>query len=81
MKISIKELSNNYLNTEGAVVVFAINIEGGYEFQKPALEFNKKTNGALLMPQIYLNFKESMAKWSNCLRRTVLLQVELFYLD
>ena len=48
MKISIKELSNNYLNTEGAVVVFAINIEGGYEFQKPALEFNKKTNGALL---------------------------------
>lgn len=47
MKINIKELSNKYLNTEGAVVVFAFNVEDGYTFQKPALLFDEKTSGAL----------------------------------
>lgn len=47
MKITIKEISGDYSNIEGAVVIFAIKTDDGYEFRPPAVQVDEKTGGAL----------------------------------
>ena len=47
MNINIQEISGDYSNIEGAVVLFALSTEDGYEFRPPAVQLDEKSNGAL----------------------------------
>lgn len=62
MKINIKELSKDYSNIEGAVVVFAASTDEGYEFRPPAVQLNEDTSGALAKAADASEFKGKLGQ-------------------
>ena len=57
MNINIKELTKDYSNIEGALVVFALNNDEGYEFRPPAAQLNEVTDGLLTKAADASDFK------------------------
>ncbi len=57
MKISFNEITNGYENIEGALVVFSLKKDEGYEFRPPAVTLNDLTKGALTTAAEASNFK------------------------
>lgn len=57
MNIKIKELTKDYSNIEGALVVFALKNDEGYEFRPPAEQLNEVTDGLLTKAADASDFK------------------------
>ncbi|MDG1709543.1 MAG: M17 family peptidase N-terminal domain-containing protein, partial [Emcibacteraceae bacterium] len=57
MKISIKEISKDFSNIEGALVIFSAQNDDGHEFRPPAIAIDEKTSGALTKAASATEFK------------------------
>ncbi|MCC3859958.1 leucyl aminopeptidase [Pseudemcibacter aquimaris] len=57
MKINFTEIDKDYANIDGAVVVFSLKNDDGYEFRPPAVDLDKATDGALTKAAEATDFK------------------------
>lgn len=57
MKINFTEIDRDYANIEGAVVIFSLKNEDGYEFRPPAEAYDELSNGALTRAAEATDFK------------------------
>ncbi|MDG1438210.1 MAG: M17 family peptidase N-terminal domain-containing protein, partial [Emcibacteraceae bacterium] len=57
MNISIKEISKDYSNIEGALVIFSVQNDDGHEFRPPAIQIDEKSGGSLTKAAKGTDFK------------------------
>ena len=62
MKITINEINGEYTNTKGALVVFSLNNDAGYEFLSPAAQLDEAMDGALKKAADTSDFKSTFGQ-------------------